>query len=231
MLLKNPTNLISGPLNKRKMDPWDSFFRFFFNYQISGSFKESLLTKVSTITILNKNIKEMGFLFIEALSLEILRARVARVLRTPNFWAGKWWELAWRYCSICVFFRNTWWERKPSIFLEIRISRKGRQPSTSYSMVNFEFLSHKLDMDHKSLNSTIISFVKEFRGLAQYYMQNKLKLGNSPDITCKTNLGNLDIWPFWCFWFGVPLLVKTMGFGLLIALAPEGLLLQCFTSK
>jgi len=51
-----------------------------------------------------KTSRRWDFSFSRWISLEILRARVARVLRTPNFWAGKWWELAWRYCLVWVFF-------------------------------------------------------------------------------------------------------------------------------
>ena len=43
MFLKNPSNLISGPLEKRQMDPWDSIFRFFFNHRILVGLNESLI--------------------------------------------------------------------------------------------------------------------------------------------------------------------------------------------
>ena len=67
MLPENPSNSISGPLNIRKMDTWNSFLRFPFSQRILGSFKESPLTQVSTITILNKDIKQMGFFILKAL--------------------------------------------------------------------------------------------------------------------------------------------------------------------
>lgn len=69
MLPKDLHNLISGPLNKRKMDSWDSFFRFFFNHWISGSFKESFLTKVSAITILNKFYFMLNMKYVKILCL------------------------------------------------------------------------------------------------------------------------------------------------------------------
>lgn len=49
------------------MDPWDSIFRFLFNHRVLVGFKKSFLTKVYAITVFNKDIKEMGFLFIEAI--------------------------------------------------------------------------------------------------------------------------------------------------------------------
>lgn len=59
-----------------------------------------------------------------------------KMLRTPNFWAGKWWEVAWRYCFLWVFCKKHWWETEPSSILERRISRKGRHPLSSTSIVN-----------------------------------------------------------------------------------------------
>jgi len=67
MFLKSSCNLVSGPLNKRKMDTRNPILRFPFSKRIPGSFEESFLTYVSTITILNKDIKEMGFFFLKAL--------------------------------------------------------------------------------------------------------------------------------------------------------------------
>ena len=67
MLLKNPRNPILGPLNKWKMDTGNPLLLISFSYRILSCFEESLLTQVPTITILDKNIKEMGFLLLEAL--------------------------------------------------------------------------------------------------------------------------------------------------------------------
>jgi len=49
------------------MDPLCLIFRVFLDQQLLVGSKESPLTKVPTITVINKDIKEMGFLFIEAL--------------------------------------------------------------------------------------------------------------------------------------------------------------------
>ena len=85
-------------------------------------------------------------------SFEILKAQVANALRTPIFWGGKWWELAWRYCSVWVFFQYTWWGKELSAFLEMRTSRNRRQPSTSRSMVNFMELDWLLRCSKKLSN-------------------------------------------------------------------------------
>lgn len=49
-------------------------------------------------------------------SSEILRTWVAKVLRKPKFWAGKQWELTWRYCSVWVFLRKLGEKRNHNSF-------------------------------------------------------------------------------------------------------------------
>lgn len=61
---------------------------------------------------------------------------VTRVLRMAHFWAGWWWEFAWRYRSVCVFFLKTWWVNDPPGSRITSTSRKGKEFSNWVSMVN-----------------------------------------------------------------------------------------------
>lgn len=86
---------------------------------------------------LTKTLRRWAFSLLSRFSSDILSAWVASVLRTPSFWDGKWWDLAWRYYWAWVLFWNTWWDKEPSSFFEIRTSRKGRHPPNYCSIVNF----------------------------------------------------------------------------------------------
>lgn len=67
MLLKYSRNLVSGPLDERETKPSELISRVFLDLGTSASFKEGFQTLVPTISIVNKNIKEMGFLFVKGL--------------------------------------------------------------------------------------------------------------------------------------------------------------------
>ena len=63
-------------------------------------------------------------------------AQLKRLLMAALFALAGWWELKCKYLSVCVCFLKTVTLRVPS-FLHVRlVSRKGREPSFSCSMVN-----------------------------------------------------------------------------------------------
>lgn len=134
--LKNMGNPICGSLDIREMNLRDRIRISRFNPRCFFGSEKGLEVQRSVVPIIFKTSRRWDFPYSRWLSSETLRAWVARVLRTPNFWDGKWWELAWRYWSVWVFFLKTWWQIQPSSLLERRMSRKGRQPFSSTSIVN-----------------------------------------------------------------------------------------------
>jgi len=58
---------------------------------------------------------------------------LSRVLMTPTFWCNGWWDMKFKYWSVCVFFRYTSNLTFPSSFLINSVSRNGICPSVSSS--------------------------------------------------------------------------------------------------